>query len=98
MEKDVVSARARGQETEMRGIPTADFIKDMLHRIRTKAADPPPEEKASKKSDGKQGKKKDGNAKKKADGGGDQSCWTKTEIKVGQIVKAWPHPDSDKVS
>ena len=27
----------------------------------------------------------------------DQSCWTKTEIKVGQIVKAWAHPDSEKV-
>ena len=29
---------------------------------------------------------------------GEQSAWTKTEIKVGQIVKVWEHPDSDKVS
>ena len=29
--------------------------------------------------------------------GAGPSAWTKTEIKVGQIVKAWEHPDSEKV-
>jgi threonyl-tRNA synthetase len=99
MEKDVVSARARGQETEMRGIPTADFIKDLLDKIRTKAADPPPEEKKAKGGNSeKAGKGGDKGKKEGAAAAADQSCWTKTEIKVGQIVKAWAHPDSEKVS
>jgi hypothetical protein len=33
-----------------------------------------------------------------AGAGAGPSPWTKTEIKVGQIVKAWEHPDSEKVS
>ena len=28
---------------------------------------------------------------------GTGSAWTKTDIRVGTIVKAWPHPDSDKL-
>merc|ERR1711865_459054 len=29
--------------------------------------------------------------------GGEESAFTKIDLRVGQIVKAWEHPDSDKL-
>lgn len=108
MESDQVSARARGASDEVRGIKTEDFIADLRRRIDERVADPPPTENEGKsgKDGGKKGSKKGGKGGggkgggKGGDSGGDSgasSPWTKTDIRVGQIVKAWPHPDSDKL-
>jgi len=43
------------------------------------------------------GAKNGGAAGAKAGPAAGPSAWTKTEIKVGQIVKAWEHPDSEKL-
>ena len=52
-------------------------------------------EKKKKKGGGEGGKK----SSSSSSGGAASvaSNWTKTDIRVGHIVKAWPHPDSDKL-
>ena len=104
MESDQVSVRARGAADETRGVPTEDFLNDMLQRIADKTPDPPQEEKVQKGGKGNNKKGGKGDNKKGANGkskGGETasagSNWTKTDIRVGHIVKAWEHPDSDKL-
>jgi threonyl-tRNA synthetase len=103
--EDTVSVRARGAEDETRGVKTDDFLKDILKRIEDKTPDPPPAEKEKKSVNGGKGGNNKNNGKdnkgskssKSSNNDGPGNSWTKTDIRVGTIVKAWEHPDSDKL-
>ena len=99
MEANTVSVRARGAADETRGVPVADFLKDMLEKIQNKTADPPPTEvvKGGKGKGDAKGGKGGGKGKKGKAAPNTGSDWSKTDIRVGHIVKAWKHPDSEKL-
>lgn len=94
VENDTVSIRLRGDTREERGVKVADFLARLQEEVRTKAPPPTPAPAESKSQDGS---KKTANKKAAAAAAGAQSDWSKCDIRVGVITRAWEHPESDKL-
>eukprot|EP00949_MAST-11_sp_MAST-11-sp1_P001377 g1377.t1 len=93
---DTVSIRTRDSEAERRGVKIQDFIAELTAYKKEKKD--PVIEVSGKESGGKDGKGgKGGKGGKAANDSNDENVFAKADIRVGQIVKVWPHPESEKL-
>jgi len=104
---DTIAIRKRDEEKETRGVKVDDAITMFLKEMDDKTWFPPAvaANDTPAKAAGGKGATKGGKAPKggkgavqaTTEGGGEESAFTKIDLRVGQIVKAWEHPDSDKL-